>query len=215
MAYIEKDKRHKLESKVQRTIYLGMSPAHSDDRVKLMSLKTMKVIYRRNVHFNERSYPARKQKLQAHLNSVDTGEDLIGLQFEDEGEMWTITEQGTHDDDLVLWYTNNKIKEEEKSSVKEVRSWYNRTQLNQASTHITQTSNSITATRKGFVNTLAETTFKTIREYDTKLPNKNVRKPTGFKKAGNSEHPQWFQAEMKEKDGMLNFRHGKDLIRQK
>jgi hypothetical protein len=87
MAYIEKDKRHKLESKVQRTIYLGMSPAHSDDTVKLLSLKTMKVICRRIVHFNERSYPARKQKLQPPLNPVDTGEDLIGLQFEDEGEM--------------------------------------------------------------------------------------------------------------------------------
>jgi hypothetical protein len=87
MAYIEKDKRHKLESKVQRTIYLGMSSAHSDDTVKLLSLKTMKVIYRRNVHFNERSYPARKQKLQPNLHQVDTGEDLIGLQFEDEGDV--------------------------------------------------------------------------------------------------------------------------------
>jgi len=63
MAYIEKEKRHKLDSKVQRTIYLGMSTAHSHDTVKLLSLKTLKVIYRRNVHFNERSFPARKQKM--------------------------------------------------------------------------------------------------------------------------------------------------------
>jgi hypothetical protein len=40
-----------------------------------------------------------------------------------------LTEQGTHDGDLVLWYTNNDTKEEEKSSVQEVRKWYNRTQL--------------------------------------------------------------------------------------
>jgi hypothetical protein len=79
MAYMEKDKRHKLESKVERTIYLEMSPAHSDDTVKLLSLKTMKVIYRRNVPFNERSYPARKQKLNPFPHHVDTGEDLIGL----------------------------------------------------------------------------------------------------------------------------------------
>jgi hypothetical protein len=39
LAYIEKDKRHKLQSKVQRYIYLGMSLQHSDDTVKLLSLK--------------------------------------------------------------------------------------------------------------------------------------------------------------------------------
>ena len=155
MAYMERDKRHKLESKVERTIYLGMSPAHSDDTVELLSLKTMKVIYRRNVHFNERSYPARKQKLNPFPSTVDTGEDLIGLQFEDDGQLWTITHHGTHDDHLVLWYVNNDTKEEEKSSVTEVRSWYNRTQLNQASTHLVQATNQIIPTRKNYINTLA------------------------------------------------------------
>jgi hypothetical protein len=46
---------------------------------------------------------------------------------------------------------------------------------------------------------------KAIQHYDVKLPTKNIPKPTSFKKAGNSEHPQWFQAKLKEKDGMLNF----------
>jgi hypothetical protein len=202
---MEKDKRHKLESKVERTIYLGMSPAHSDDTVKLLSLKTMNVIYRRNVHFNERSYPARKQKLNPFPQHVDTGEDLIGLQFEDDGQLWTITHHGTHDDHLVLWYVNNDTKEEEKSSVAEVRSWYNRTQLNQASTHIVQATNQITPTRKHYINQLAEQTYQTITNYDVKLPHKNVPKPTSYKKAGNTPHTQWFQAESKERDGMLKF----------
>jgi hypothetical protein len=189
MAYIEKDKRHKLDSKVQRCVYLGMSENHSDDTVKLLSLKTIRVIFRRNVHFNERSYPARKQQLTPSLTNIDTGEDLLGLQFEDDGELWTITDHVTYDDDLVLFYKNNKTKEEERSSVREVRAWYNRTQLNQASTHLIQASNSIIPSRKGFINTLAEASFHTIKDYDTKLPHKNVTKPTSFKKAGNTTQP--------------------------
>ena len=129
----------------------------------------MKVIYRRNVHFNERSYPARKQPLTSSLNPTDTGEDLISLQFEDEGEMWTITEHGTHDDDLVLWYKNNQTNEEEKSSVKEVRMWYNRTQLNQASTHLLHESNAIIPTRKGFNFDIGSNLTPAIKRHQPKL----------------------------------------------
>jgi hypothetical protein len=204
LAYVEKGKRTKLDNKVERAIYLGMSPDHSDDTVKLLSIKTMRIIYRRNVYYNERSFPARKQKFSPTLTQ-DTGEDLIGLQFEDEDQWWTVTAHGTHEGHLILYYTNNKTKEEEKSSVKEVREWYNRTQLNNATTHLIQKSNSIVPTRKGYINAIAEASFKAIRQYDVKLPTKNTPKPTSFKKAGNSEHPQWFQAELKEKDGMLNF----------
>jgi len=92
---------------------------------------------------------------------VDTGEDLIGLQFQDEGQWWTVTQHGTHDDDLVLWYTNNETKEEEYSSVKEVRQWYNRTQLQQATTHLIQATNDIVPTRKGYINKLAEEIYNT------------------------------------------------------
>jgi hypothetical protein len=108
----------------------------------------MEIIYRRNVHYNERSYPARKLKHQTSNNKTDTGEDVIGLQFEDDGQWWTITEHGTYDDDLVLYYKNTDTNEEEKSSVKEVHEWYNRTQLKQASTHLINSTNAIQPIRK-------------------------------------------------------------------
>jgi hypothetical protein len=206
MAYIEKDKRHKLDFKVERCIYLGMSTTHTDDTAKLLLLKTMTVIYRRNVHYNERSYPARKMKPTPSNTKPDTGEDLLGLQFEDDNQWWTITDHGTHDGDLVLWYTNNDTKEEEKSSVAEVRTWYNRTQLNNTSTHLIQATNTLVPTRKGYINALAEEVYNTIKTYNVKLPHTNVTKPTSFKKAGNLPISQWFQAEEKEKDGMLKFK---------
>jgi hypothetical protein len=164
LAYVGKGKRTKLDNKVERAIYLGMSPDHSDDTVKLLSIKTMRIIYRRNVYYNERSFPARKQKFSPSLQQ-DTGEDLIGLQFEDENQWWTVTAHGTHEGHLVLYYTNSKTKEEEKSSVKEVRDWYNRTQLNNATTHLIQDSNSIVPTRKGYINAIAEASFKAIQQY--------------------------------------------------
>ncbi len=34
-----------------------------------------------------------------------------------------------------------------------------------------------------------EASFKAIQQYDVKLPNKNAKKPTSFKKAGNMEQP--------------------------
>ena len=130
----------------------------------------------------------------------------MGLQFEDDGQWWTITEHGTHDGDLVLWYINNETKEEEKSSVTEVRHWYNRTQLTKTATHLVQATNQIIPARKGYINALAEEIYTTIKTYNVKLPHKNVTKPTSFKKAGNLPLTQWFQAEEKEKDGMLKFK---------
>ncbi len=41
--------------------------------------------------------------------------------------------------------------------------------------------------------------------YDVKLPHSNVPKPTSFHKASNNPFPQWFQAEDKERNGMLEF----------
>ena len=73
MAYIEKDKRHKLDYKVERCIYLGMSTAHTDDTAKLLLLRTMEIIYRRNVHYNERSYPARNLRPTPTTTQQDTG----------------------------------------------------------------------------------------------------------------------------------------------
>ncbi len=109
-----------------------MSIDHSHDTYKLFKLQNNKIIYRRNVFFNERTFPAQKMKLPPSLTSTDTGDDLIDHQFEDDGSRWTITKAGVDDDDAVLYYTSNESGEEERSSVKEVRSWYNRTQLTQA-----------------------------------------------------------------------------------
>jgi hypothetical protein len=58
-------------------------------------------------------------KLPTTLTSMDTGTDLICLDFDDEGQTWTITEIGVYDDDPVLYYKNKKTGEEEKSPVKE------------------------------------------------------------------------------------------------
>ncbi len=128
---------------------------------------------------------------------TDTGEDLVGLDFEHDGQTWTVTEIGFYEDHPVLYYKNKVTNEEEKSSVKEVRQWYNRTNLKQAA-------NSISPSRKGFVNSLAEETFKAITTYDVKLPT-NATKPTSYKKASNSPYPQWLRAEEKEKQGFLEF----------
>ena len=81
--------------------------------------------------------------------------------------------------------------------MKEVRQWYNRT-------HLQQAANSIVPTRKGYINSLAEETYKAIQNYDVKLPS-HATKPTSYKKAGNSPFPQWFRAEEKEKQGFLEF----------
>ena len=78
-----------------------------------------------------------------------------------------------------------------------MRAWCHQTTLKQAI-------NTIKPTRKGYINTLAEESFKTITTYDLKLP-PNSTKPTSFKKAGNQPQPQWFRAEDKERDVFLEF----------
>ncbi len=75
---------------MERTIYLGISPDHSHDTYKLLKISNNEIIYRRNVYFNERSFPARKMKIQTQPQNIDTGEDLVGLDFEDDGQHWTI-----------------------------------------------------------------------------------------------------------------------------
>ena len=194
LSYVEKEKRPKFQPKVERTIYLGTSPDHSEDTYKLYRTKTKDIIYRRNVYFNERSFPGRK--LQTIPNPQDDGTDLIGAVFEDDEILWTVTKTGSFEGTPVLYYENKNNGEEEFSSVKEVRAWCNQTTLRQAI-------NKIKPTRKGYINTLAEESFKAI-SYNLKLP-PNSTKPTSFKKAGNHPQPQWFRAEEKEKEGFLEF----------
>ena len=93
--------------------------------------------------------------------------------------------------------------EEEYSSVKEVRAWYDQTTLKQAI-------NTIKPTRKGYINKLAEESFKVIT-YNLKLP-PNSSKPTSFKKAGNHPQPQWFRAEEKERD-TISIQAQKAIVR--
>ncbi len=99
--------------------------------------------------------------------------------------------------------------------MKEVRQWYNRTQLQQATTHLIQATNDIVPTRKGYINKLAEEIYNTIKSYDVKLPNNKVKKPTSFKKAGNLLQTQWFQAEAKERNGLLKFQTWETLDQSK
>jgi hypothetical protein len=195
LSYVEKEKRPKFQPKVERTIYLGTSPDHSADTYKLLRPTTNEIIFRRNVYFNERSFPGRK--LNPTPNITDLGTDLIGTDFEDDGIQWTVTKTGHYNDHPVLYYINKKNGEEEYSSVAEVRSWCHQTTLKQAI-------NTIKSTRKGYINTLAEESFKAIHTYNLKLP-PNSTKPTSFKKAGNQTQPQWFRAEDKERDGFLEF----------
>jgi hypothetical protein len=122
LAYVEKGKRSKLQPKVERTIYLGISPDHSHDTYKLLKISNNEIIYRRNVYFNERSFPARKLKLQATPSNIDTGEDLVGLDFEDDVQQWTITEVGFYEEHPVLYYKNKDTGEEDQSDFEPNRS---------------------------------------------------------------------------------------------
>ncbi len=146
-------------------------------------------------------YDPNKNPVELYMDMLTccmmTGEDLLGLDFENDGQQWTITEVGFYEEHPVLYYKNKDTGEEEKSSVKEVRQWYNRN-------HLQQAANSIVPTRKGYINSLAEESYKTIQNYDVKLPS-HATKPTSYKKAGSSPFPQWFRAEEKEKQGFLEF----------
>jgi hypothetical protein len=129
--------------------------SHSDDTYKLLNLKTKKIIYRRQVFFNERSFPARKQQtaLEPAKVNEDTAEDIIGLHFEDDGEKFRIT--GTSRNkagELVVDYKNSKGKDLF-STVQEVRQWIKQTKLTQAAA-------SIALKRNGYINNLAEEMFK-------------------------------------------------------
>jgi hypothetical protein len=200
LSYIEKSKRTKFNPKVERAIYLGVSPDHTEDTYKLLQIATQSIIYRRNVFFNEHSFPAQKYKptpLTIPNSSADSGHDLIGCDFEDDGVLWHVTRIGTYEGTPVLFYKNKDTGEEESSSVPEVRLWHSQTALKQAI-------NQIKPTRKGYINTLAGESFKAIQTYDLKLPAHST-KSSSYKKAGNQPLSQWFRAEAKERDKFLEF----------
>jgi hypothetical protein len=132
----------------------------------------------------------------------DTGDDLVGLDFIDDGTRYTITGTSDNDEDLTLTYIDpqkplaNETQHE--STVKEVRKWYNKTTMIQAI-------NSIVPTRSTFVNDLAFESYQQVKEYDVKLHNSlNHIAPKSYKQAGNRES-QWFSVEDKERDGIIDF----------
>ncbi len=47
--------------------------------------------------------------------------------------------------------------------------------------------------------------YKQIQTYDVTLPQGTKDKPTSYQKAGNAKATKWFQAEAKERDGILEF----------
>jgi hypothetical protein len=124
-SYVEKQKRTKLQPKVEKTIYLGMSPNHSNDTYKLLKISNNEIIYRRNVYFIERSFPARKSQLTPSLPTVDNGADLLGSEIDDEGSRWTVTKADDYEGTPGLYYRNKENGNEEYSSVPEVRTWVN------------------------------------------------------------------------------------------
>ncbi len=130
---MEKEKRTKLDNKVERTIYLGMSPDHSDDTAKLLSLtvslKTMQIIYRRN-------------KCVLHREIFSSTQTQLQLQFLDDDMWWTIKDFGTHDGHQVLWYTNNETGHKNNHQLQKLENGTTvpNTQLNNATTHLTQAS---------------------------------------------------------------------------
>jgi hypothetical protein len=190
--FVEKDQRTKWQDKADKCIYLGISPTHSDDTHKLLHLKTNEILYRRNVCFNERSFPARQTKI-ALVPHKDTGADLIGLQFIDDGITSTIIEADVDETGggNILTYEDNATKERHYSTVKEVRQWYE-------NTHLQQSVMAVQPSRVGFMNRLATATYQSItqRKYDVQLQDK-AKAPKNYKQASNLE-TQWFEAEQKE-----------------
>jgi hypothetical protein len=210
LAYIEKEKRHKLDYKTEKCIYMGMSSRHSADTHKLLSLTTNRMIYRRNVSFNERSFPARTTPITRPTpTQTDTGEDLIGQTFTEDNETFIITQCSRYDGVDCVDYISTRTKEETYSTIPEVRKWIKQTK-------ILQMANNIQPSRKGYMNTLAETMSKQInpKPYNTKLSSPTVRPPKSFKDAQGREI-QWFEAFRKEKDGLLKFNTWKRLDQSK
>ncbi len=84
---------------------MGTSPQHTDDTYRILITNGKmagKVIVRRQVYLNERSFPARrmtpKNQTSQPLKS-DDGSGLIGLTFVDDGETFRVT--GTHVEDMA------------------------------------------------------------------------------------------------------------------
>jgi hypothetical protein len=203
LAYVEKEKRHKLDFKTERCIYLGMPSRHSPDTHKLLKLSNNEVVYRRNVSFNERCFPARTQRSLLPLTSpiIHLRENnLMGQTFTQDQEHFIITGTSCPDGIDCIEYQNTDTKEEHYSTRAEVVRWVKQSKIRQLANNIQPFS------RKGFVNTSAELMFKELHptKYDVKLASNKVKPPKSYNEAQGREQ-QWFEAFRKERDGMLRF----------
>ena len=111
LAYVEKEKRHKLDFKTEPCIYLGISPRHTHDTHTLLRISTNNVIYRRNVSFNERSFPARLNNL-TRSPTLKPGSHLIGQTFTEDNETFRVTNVSFRKGVDCLDYINEQTKEE-------------------------------------------------------------------------------------------------------
>ena len=131
LSYIEKDKRFKFDPKTEKCIYLGHSDIHKANTYKLYNLRTGKILYRRNVVFNERSFPARTDvAVQRSIGAPDiteAGEELIGKDFKDDGEDFKVAAAGFEKGLPVVYYQSSEGAEYF-SAVQEVRKWTAATQ---------------------------------------------------------------------------------------
>ncbi len=106
-------------NKTEQCIYLGISPRHTHDTHKLLRLATDTVIYRRNVSFNERSFPARLNS-PLHTIAPKPSSHLIGQTFVEDNETFRVTNVSVHQGANCLDYVNEHTKEEHYSTLKEV-----------------------------------------------------------------------------------------------
>ena len=146
-----------------------------------------------------------RMDIKTAQDNNDTGADLVGLDFMDDGTRFTITGTSSNDGIPTITYIDPTIplkdKQEHESTVKEVRTWYNKTCLLQAA-------NSLSSNTRTFMNDLAYETFRHLcptKTYDVQLADPTRKAPTSYKAAGNRE-TQWFSAEDKEQDGILHFK---------
>jgi hypothetical protein len=171
-------------------------------------------MFRRNVFFNERSFPARLDtKIHRPLmpagevENTDKGEDLIGEEFADEGETFTVVGTDFKSGQDVLACVNKEGKDFY-STVAEVREWHNATKL--ALSACANYAEICSASKRPHkcINALAcavhlqiQNAATTARQQQYKC---GVPVPRSYKQAGNLGN-EWFQSEDKEKKGILSF----------
>ena len=183
-------------------------------------------MYRRNVVFNERSFPARTDDIIKGSIGVpgkdETGEELVGKEFDDEGEHFKITGIGKEKGTQVAHYQDS-AGNEFFSTIPEVRQWVNSALSSHLTTHNCQMANQscLSPTRHPVSNTkmtektkpvkeksITQLAFETYQQLATK-PRKTkhgITIPRSFNDALQSGDEQWFRAINKERGGILQFK---------